>query len=200
MNEKILKVVAELRVCKPTQIAMAVGAASVKDIAPALRGLREDGLLHLDGRGLYQLKTQYEKTYRPVTPAKKAEPKNHIPDAGNMIEAEASEPDHIAEARKMVEQKNDADHDADALAFLKPAQQAVKKQGPEKAPATDRPAAVREAIAELREKLAKQPPAVADKALKLEVLERLAMLMSDDIAEVLSEIASDLSALPEVVA
>lgn len=189
MNEKILKVVAELRVCKPTQIAMAVGAASVKDIAPALRGLREDNLLHLDGRGLYQLKSQYEKTYRPVTPMKKAEPDNHIPDAWKMIE-QPEQP----------EQKNDADHDADALAFIKPAQQAVKKQGPEKAPATDRPAAVREAIAELREKLSKQPPAVADKALKLEVLERLAMLMSDDIAEVLMEIGSDLNALPEVAA
>lgn len=186
MNEQILKVVAELRVCKPTQIAMAVGAASVKDIAPALRGLREDGLLYLNGRGLYQLKTQYEKTYRPATATEKAEP------------------DHAAEASKMVEQpeqKNDAaDHDADALVFLKPVQQAVKNHGPEKTPATDRPAAVREAIAELREKLAAKPPAVADKALKLEVLERLALLMSDDIAEVLIEIASDLSALPEVVA
>ena len=189
MNEKILKVVAELRVCKPTQIAMGVGVASVKEIAPALRGLREDGLLHLDGRGLYQLKSQYGKTYRPVTPAKKAEPKNHIPDAGKMIE-QPEQP----------EQKNDAAQADDALAFIKSAQQAVKKQGPEKAPATDRPAAVREAIAELREKLAKQPPAVADKALKLEVLERLAMLMSDDIAEVLMEIGSDLSALPEVAA
>lgn len=186
MNEQILKVVAELRVCKPTQIAMAVGAASVKDIAPALRGLREDGLLHLDGRGLYQLKSQYEKTYRPVTPKKKSEPDNHIPDAGKMIEHP--------------EQKNDAAQPDDALAFIKSAQQAVKKQGPEKAPATDRPAAVREAIAELREKLSKQPPAVADKALKLEVLERLAMLMSDDIAEVLMEIGSDLNALPEVAA
>lgn len=175
MNERILKVVGELRVCKPTQIAMAVGVSSVKDITPALRGLREDGLLHLDGRGMYQLKSQYEKTYRPVTVTKKAET------------------GHTAEARKMDEQKNNADHDADALAFLKPAHKAVKK------PATDRPAAVREAIAELREKLAAKPPAVADKALKLEVLERLALLMSDDIAEVLSEIASDLSALPEVV-
>lgn len=182
MNEKILKVVAELGVCKPTQIAIAVGAESVRDITETLRGLREDNLLHLDGRGLYQLKSQYEKTYRPARPSREIRSENqNAPQRDDSV---------------MPQEKQES---PDALEFIKAAQQAVKKQGPEKAPATDRPAAVREAIAELREKLSKQPPAVADKALKLEVLERLAMLMSDDIAEVLSEISSDLSALPEVV-
>lgn len=41
-------------------------------------------------------------------------------------------------------------------------------------------------------------PAVANKALKLDVLDRLAVLVADDIAAVLTETASDLKKLPEL--
>ncbi len=84
-----------------------------------------------------------------------------------------------------------------------------KKSGPEKSLAItttrapserlmDRPSSIRIAIQDLGQRLAQpKAPELTDKALKLEVLEQLAKLMSDDIAEVLMEIGSDLSALPE---
>lgn len=175
MKTEIAKVLEKNSYNLASEIAMELGQ-TVKIIAPHLREMREQGIIKMDKKGVYSFT---DGTKKALVEAKK-------PDSELRKKLEAS---MAAEAAK----QDTEEARAQAVAELN----RMLRAEPIKTRAPDAVLAIESAFKDLEAKLKAEPQSINRKALKLAVLERLALLLSDDIAEVLDSIAADIKPLPE---
>jgi len=182
MKTEIAKVLEKNSHSLASEIALELGQ-TVKIIAPHLREMREQGIIKMDKKGVYSFT---DSTKKALVEAKKPDSELRKKIEASMVAEAAPQDTEQAQAKAQ-------DARAQAVAEL----DRVLSADPIKTHAPDAVLAIESAFKDLEAKLKAEPQSINRKALKLAVLERLALLLSDDIAEVLDSIAADIKPLPE---
>lgn len=185
LQSEVLKRVKELQPVKVAGLALSVGMEPGNTLTRAINTLIDGGYLHRDG--LLKIRITIAGNALLTTPVKPVRKKK------------AAKPRPAAKARTETPVTNIEDLKgavAMPTATLKTPEPQVTADVEQ--PGGDN-SSVMQSLKKLEGQLNLTLPEVSEKELKLQVLERLAALLSDDISEVLMSIHSDISPLADAV-